>query len=239
LICRAAKQTGEHSTNEVTPDICFNCDAGRIYREVGCDSVLPKISFVPTSGPTAVLPRGLFCRLRRRPTSLEYCQTCQLVTAETTRGIVTTARGLFEAKGFHSAYQDLEKARTAMRDGNFDRAVTNSISCLESVMRTIHEESAFPLPEKKQVTDLWKSTRERLDMCSEDPEGKVEGLLNVLGGVVVNLGAVRNALGDAHGRGKHPPSVSESIAELALNVAATLSTFLIRRYEHSKGKDNE
>jgi hypothetical protein len=53
LICRAAKQSGEHSTNEVTPTICFNCDAGKVFREVGCDSVLPKIAFTNTSrGPT-------------------------------------------------------------------------------------------------------------------------------------------------------------------------------------------
>lgn len=28
LICRAAKQTGEHTTNEVNPINCFNCEAG-------------------------------------------------------------------------------------------------------------------------------------------------------------------------------------------------------------------
>ena len=43
LICRAARQTGEQTTNEVNPAICFSCPAGKIFREVGCDAVLPKI----------------------------------------------------------------------------------------------------------------------------------------------------------------------------------------------------
>lgn len=30
LICRAARQTGDKSTNEVNPTICFNCEAGKV-----------------------------------------------------------------------------------------------------------------------------------------------------------------------------------------------------------------
>jgi len=236
LICRAAKQTGEHSTNEVTPAVCFNCPAGKIYREVGCDAVLPKLSFFLTSaGPSPAL-QSLFCKIRKRETSLEYCRTCGLAVAETTRRIVTTARSLLEAKGFYSAYQDLEKARIGIRDGNFENAVTRSISCVESVMRTVHEELGLPLPDRKQAADLWKSTREALRIDSVDAEGRVGQLLNAMSGVIMHLGALRNALGDAHGKGKYPPAVSESIAELTLNTASTLATFVIRRYEQVKAE---
>ena len=47
LICRAARQTGDKTTNEVSPTICFNCDAGKVYRNVGCDAILPKIRIYP------------------------------------------------------------------------------------------------------------------------------------------------------------------------------------------------
>ncbi|MCR4418732.1 MAG: hypothetical protein QHH27_03315 [Clostridia bacterium] len=43
LVCRAARREGRDSTNEVTPTACFNCPVGKIFREVGCDSVLPRI----------------------------------------------------------------------------------------------------------------------------------------------------------------------------------------------------
>jgi len=237
LICRAARQTGERTTNEVTPAICFNCPAGKIYREVGCDAVAPKLSFFPSSGGPHMNLQALFCKIRRRETSLEYCRTCGLASAETTRRIVTAARSLFEARGFYSAYQDLEKARTSIRDGDFDDSVTSSIACLESTMKIVHDELNQPLPDRQQVTDLWKSTRQLLDLNSLDREGGLSRLLNTLSGAVTHLASLRNALGDAHGRGKYPPQVSEAIAELALNAAAAMATFILRRYEQVRADD--
>ena len=236
LICQAARQTSSKTTNEVNPKICFNCPAGKIYREVGCDAVLPKISLSPVYGGPIVRIESLFCKIRKRETNLEYCQTCGLVTAETTRQIVTTARGLFQAQGFYSAYQDLEKARAAIRDGNFASAITHSIACLESTMRICHDQLNQPLPNGKQMTDLWKSTRTLLNLDTLDVSGASVSLANTLSGVAFQLGSLRNALSDAHGRGVTPPDVSESIAELAINVAATLSTLIIRRFNQMKGQ---
>ena len=239
LICRAARQTGDQTTNEVNPTICFNCEAGKIFREVGCDAVSPKLRIFPTMGQPHMRLEGLFCKIRRRETSLDFCRTCELVTAETTREIVSTARGLFEAQGFYSAYKDLEKAREAIRDGNPENAVTRSIACLESTMRTCHEELGVPLPSKKQVSDLWKSTRGILRFKEADPSGSMENLMNALSGVVTHLGGLRNRLSDAHGKGKFPLAVSETIAELCINTASTLSTAIIRRLNQVKGEGDE
>lgn len=236
LICRAAKQIGDSSTNEVSPTVCFNCPAGKIYRDVGCDAVLPKIHVYHYIGSSSSDIESLFCKIRRRDTTPEFCSTCGLVTAETTRHIITTARGLFEAQGFYSAYKDIEKAREAIRDGNFENAVTRSIACLESVMRAIHEKCKQPLPSKKQLTDLWKSIRNLLLFDELDSSGATVSLMNALAGLVTHLGNLRNTLGDAHGKGVYPPAVSENIAELAVNTASTLSTVIIRRFNQIKEK---
>ncbi len=238
LICRAAIQTGDKTTNEVNPIICFNCPAGKIFREVGCDAVLPKIRIFPLAGESQLRVHNLFCKIRKRNTSLDYCKTCGLAQAETTREIVTTARGLFEAKGFHSAFKDIEKARMAIRDGNFDNAITRSISCLESVMKTCHEKLGEALPAKQQVTDLWKSTREILRLDEIDASESVTRLMNSLSGIVTNLGGLRDALSDAHGRGQFPPALSEAIVELAINTCSTVSTTVIRRFSQIKGNDD-
>jgi len=235
LICRAARQTGDGTTNEVNPSICFNCSAGRVFREVGCDAILPKMRIYPFIGGANAHIENLFCKIRKRSTKLEYCQTCDLVTAETTRQIVSTARGLFQAEGFYSAYKDLEKAREAIRDGDLENAITVSIACLESTMRICHERLGKPLPERKQVTDLWKSARSLLDLDNLDPSGATRDVMNALSGVVSQLGNLRNALGDAHGKGIVAPEVSESMAELAINVASTLSTVIVRRFTQVKG----
>jgi hypothetical protein len=200
LLCRAARRSGNNTTNEVTPEICFNCLAGNIYREVGCDSVLPRVRFLTYAGGCQQDLEGLFCTLRKRDTTLEYCRQCNLVVAETTRQIVTVARGLFEAQGFYSAYQDIEKAREAIRDGNFANAITRSIDYLESTMRICHEKLEMPLPEKKQVSDLWKSTRNILQFDEIDSTNSVVTLMNALRGVITDLGGLRNSLSDAHGK---------------------------------------
>jgi len=234
LICRAARQTGDKTTNEVNPTICFNCPAGKIFREIGCDAVLPKIRIYPHIGGVSFDVETLFCKIRKRETTLDFCRTCGLVTAETTRQIVSTARGLFEAQGFYSAYKDIEKARESIRDGNFENAVTRSIACLESVMRICHEKLEQSLPTKKQVSDLWKSTRNILHFDKLDTSGATLNLMNALSGVVTHLGALRNALGDAHGKGMFSPDVSENIAELAINTTSTISTAIIRRFNQIK-----
>lgn len=236
LVCRAAKQTGQkNTTNEVTPVVCFSCDVGKIYREVGCDAPLPKITVHNWGHENLhVEIDGIFCKIRRRYTTLEYCRTCTLATAESTRQIVTSTSGLFQSHGFYSAYQDMEKARLAIRDGEFDRSITHSISCLESTCRIIHEELDEDLPNKKGLAGLWKSTRAILDLDGLAAGDTLAPLLNLLHGAVTQIGAVRNALSDAHGRGQLPPHVSEAMAELALNSAATVATFALRHYKSKK-----
>lgn len=237
LICRAAVQKGtKDSTNEVRPADCFNCDVGRIYREVGCEAPLAKIAIHDWGrGDTKVDLQSILCKIRRRPTTLEYCRTCTLVMAETTRSLVTSTRGLFQSSSFFSAYQDLEKARQAIRDGEFDRVITHSVACLESTCRIIHEALGEELPQRKAVTDLWKSTRAILGLDGLTEGETLAALLNSLHGVATHIGNLRNALSDAHGRGQLPPEVSLAMAELALNSAAALATFAVRQYQLKSG----
>jgi hypothetical protein len=236
LICRAAKQSGEHYTNEVNETICFNCPVGKVYRELGCDALTPNIRIFHYN---SFHINSLFCKIRRRTTDIDYCKKCDLPVAETTRQIVSTARGLFEKYGFYSAYQDIEKARKSIRDGDPEGAVTSSISSLESTIRICHGELKIPLPKKKQLSDLWKSARLILEFDKMDPTGATGTLFNSLLGVITHLGGLRNVLSDAHGKDKIPPDVSETIAELAINVSSSLSTAIIRRFNQIKGDNNE
>jgi hypothetical protein len=239
LICQAAQRTGQHLTNEVNPTICFNCPAGRVYREIGCEAVLPKVYIFASAGGSIASHRSLFCKIRKRDTDLDECKSCGMVTAETTKTIVSNTRGLFTAQGFYTAFRDIEKSRECIRDGNFDNAITRSISCLESTMRICHEKLNFPLPKKLTVTDLWKSTRTLLVFDEMDFTAATLHLANSINGLITNLGRLRSVLGDAHGKGQNPPDISESIAEFALNSACTLSTLIIRRYNQIQGTNDE
>lgn len=239
LICRAAKQTGDGGTNEVNPTICFNCVAGKIYREVGCDSILPKIRIYRGMGGSHFDIESLFCAIRKRDTDLEVCRECNLVISEATKQTITVARGLFQYHGFYSSFKDIEKARTLIRDGKFDSSITCSISCVESTMRICHEKLGEPLPKKISVVSLWKSTRALLDFDNFEASGATCNLTNALHGLFTSLGNLRNELSDAHGKGTISPTITMATAELALNTASTLATTIIRRFEQVKGDSNE
>ena len=54
---------------------------------------------------------------------------------------------------------------------------------------------------------------------------------------VEGLGSLRNILGDAHGKGANSEKPEARHAELAVNLAGTLATFLIATWESGKDQD--
>ena len=232
LVCRAAKQNGEHSTNEVNPEICFVCPSGIIYRNVGCDSVLPKLSIYAYGNMQRSLHvDDLFCKIRKRSTSLEYCEKCTLKVAETTKEIVGEMRDTFEKEEFYTAFKDLDKAKLAMRDGKYESAITYSTAMLESTIRIIHEKMFAIMPDKLAISDLFKSVRSVLRLNGIDEEGSVSTLINNINGCITAIGFIRNSISDAHGKGINSPVVDSYVAELSINICSAMATFLIRRFK--------
>ena len=91
LICRAARG----HTNEVNRTICFNCDVGKIFRETNCDAVFPKLRIIKceteayfNAPPKRRQPstryylniESMFCKHRKRETTLDLCRTCDRAT---------------------------------------------------------------------------------------------------------------------------------------------------------------
>lgn len=230
LICLAAP-LGENTTNETNETVCFNCPAGKIYREICCDAVSPKIliSFSKDEATSPIVNK-LYCKTRHRKTTLDYCRTCDLPTAETTQNITSETRGLFTAHGFDSALRFLDNARTSYRNGAFDHAITSRISCFESTMRNCLDYLRVPLPSQTNISSLWKSAAKVLEFGDVDASNSTKELLNSLTGMILKSGGLRNDLSDAHGKSSYSPDVSAVIAELAINTSSTLSTAVVRRF---------
>jgi hypothetical protein len=235
LVCKAVRNTGNNNTNEVEPESCFECEAGRIYRELGCDAFTPAIRVICSNYGNNAQCEQVLCKLRKRYTTFDECKTCNLKAAETTKTIFQQVKGLFTDNEFFASFKEIEKAREALRDGKYDTAITNSLASLESTMRIIHEKLEASLPNGKAVSDLYKSTRTLLKIDDIDGEKMVFQLSNSLNGLMVNFGGLRNSLSDAHGRGVMPQATQEYVAELALNVSSSLSTFLVRRFNELNG----
>jgi hypothetical protein len=61
----------------------------------------------------------------------------------------------------------------------------------------------------------------------------------ILGGcksVVEGLGAMRNKISDAHGKGKKSIKPASRHAELAVNLAGSMATYLVSTWEADKGQ---
>jgi len=78
LICQEARGP----TNEVNRFICFNCDVGKNFREIGCCEVRPSSGtrLVEADGGNILVNGPLFCNHHKRETSLDVCRTCERAT---------------------------------------------------------------------------------------------------------------------------------------------------------------
>lgn len=120
---------------------------------------------------------------------------------------------------FQSAYDELIKAVEFLEKDNYAEAVTNAGKSYESVMKIIcgvDKGNADKLT--KQIID---------DTHIELPDGiSAEGFRQ---NVLMALPYVRNNVG-AHGSGMSTTELSRPLANLAVNLAAALDTYLIEEY---------
>lgn len=238
LLCRAAVTGRGSSTDEVDEEVCYNCDAGRIYRDIGCKEFTPKVVVFASQclgQKPSFLHRleNIFCKKRMRSTTFEYCQSCSLVNAPSSQRIYKETLDFFEAGGFKSSRDFLEDAKKKLSGENLDidGCITASVSCLESTLKTILDKLEEPYPRSEQLTTLWSLTKNKILLGDKSALPYLEQIVGSLSGAVSGLAGLRNALSDAHGKGLIKPEVCVSYAELAMNLAATASTFLIRRFK--------
>lgn len=84
--CLAAQEYKSGNTDRVTPEICYNCDAGKIHRDVHCDQFTPDITVIPIQthdslGYEAIANvLGINCGEKLRQTTLDDCLSCDLAS---------------------------------------------------------------------------------------------------------------------------------------------------------------
>jgi hypothetical protein len=115
-------------------------------------------------------------------------------------------------------------------------ALTSARTLLESVCKLILEDLGEKYDATADLPKLYKQASKSLNLA---PEQHVEPVFKqILGGcasVVEGLGSLRNKLGDAHGQGKKRMKALPRHAQLAVNLAGAMSTFLVETYEARHG----
>ncbi|HIG74978.1 MAG TPA: abortive phage resistance protein [Bacteroidetes bacterium] len=120
----------------------------------------------------------------------------------------------------------------ARRFDDPDGAITSARTLLESVCKHILDEAGVVYNDKMDLPKLYHLTAEQLNMAPSQHEEKI--FKQILGGcksVVEGLGALRNKLSDAHGKGKQGVKPAERHAALAVNLAGSMAAFFVSSWK--------
>jgi len=118
------------------------------------------------------------------------------------------------------------------RHSDPDGAITAARSLLESVCKHILDEFGVEYPENADLPKLYGTAAKELNLApSQHTEEVFKKILGGAHSVVDGLANLRNRLGDAHGQGKRPVKPAPRHAELAVNMAGSLASFLLATFE--------
>ena len=124
------------------------------------------------------------------------------------------------------------QAALECRSSDPERAITLARTLLEDVCKWIMNKAGEEWMETDDLPTLYKKTSKVLNLA---PDGHSELIFKqILSGcqsVVFALGALRNKLGDAHSIGPNRARPAARHAELAVNLAGNMATFLIATWE--------
>jgi hypothetical protein len=143
---------------------------------------------------------------------------------------VTEALGQFDAANIPRIWAKAMERREADPEG----AITVARTLLEAVCKHILDEMELPYGSNPDLPDLYKSVAKTLNLSpSQHTEQVFKQILGGCTAVVEGLGALRNRLGDAHGQGKLPVRPAARHAELAVNLAGAVATFLVSTFDQT------
>lgn len=116
-------------------------------------------------------------------------------------------------------------------------AITTARTLIETTCKFILDDLNETYKDDIELPKLYKLTADKLNLA---PDQHTEQIFKqILGGcqtVVEGLGALRNKLSDSHGKKISQIKASSRHAELAVNLAGTMTTFLLETYDFKTQK---
>ena len=114
-------------------------------------------------------------------------------------------------------------------------AITVARSLLETVCKFILDEEHVTYSDTMDLPGLYQLTANKLRLApSQHTEQIFKRVLGSCQSVVEGLGSLRNKLSDSHGKSKQAVKPAARHAELAVNLAGTMATFLVATWEARK-----
>src|SRR5680860_231103 len=138
---------------------------------------------------------------------------------------------VFDEAHIHSQWQKALERKQLEPEG----AITLARTLIESILKHILDEQGIKYNDGAELPDLYKDVAKSLNLAPEHHQEQIfKQILGGASGIVSGLGALRNKLGDAHGKSKNSVKPSERHSELAVNLAGAMAIFLFKTYKETK-----
>ncbi len=117
-----------------------------------------------------------------------------------------------------------------------DGAITSARALVESVCKLILDAQAITYDAGQDLNKLYRQAARTLKLGASDHDQQVfKQILTGCASVIEGFASVRNSLGDAHGQGANPVAPAPRHAQLAVNLAGAMATFLLETFETRHG----
>ncbi|MBP2297095.1 abortive infection family protein [Azospirillum rugosum] len=137
---------------------------------------------------------------------------------------ISAVLAAFDEASVHDAWSKALERRATHPEG----AITSARTLLETVCKHIIEDAGGTYGESDELPKLYRTAATHLNLAPDQHTEEVfKAILGNCQSIVNSLGSVRNKLSDAHGRGRKTARPLPRHAELAVNLAGTMATFLV------------
>lgn len=134
--------------------------------------------------------------------------------------------------------EQIQKAETKIKEGDFDGAITNARSLLEAALKELEVTLDSDPPQYDgDLPKLYKRVQKLLSLepGRKDIEGPLKQVLSGLVSVVGGIAGLSNRMGDRHARSYNP---AKHHATLVVNAAKTMTNFLFETHQYQKSKSS-
>jgi hypothetical protein len=170
-----------------------------------------------------------------RPSEADIAKLRSLLLGQSTPGSDAAAQSLAALTDWKVVQDSWQHALDKIHSDP-EGAITATRTLLESTCKHICDERGVAYENAWDLSRLYKATAGAMEIAPDQhSEQVIKQILSGVTTVVTGLGALRNSLSNAHGRGKNAARPAPRHAKLAVNAGFAITGFLIDTHVEKRG----
>ena len=160
-----------------------------------------------------------------------------VVSSEKTSPITKTVNNLIENLDSLQIHREWQKALRRQKTDP-EGAITSARTLLEATCKKILSDKGQDPGDALTLPQMYRKVADLLDLApSKATDDLIKRLLGNCQSIVTTLGALRNQVGDAHGKSPDYAPMSSIHSELAVNLSGSMALFLFSCADLSNRRD--